>query len=729
MKLITAIIPLRLVPGIFQATERLGRLMDTIPADLYEVLVVDYGSKEEEAETIARTCDGYDHVRIVRVREAEEKIFSIGAARDIGVQHARAPVVMFNDIDFHAPTEGYRRIADEVRARRVATDAYNFFTVPVVFLTEEGNRAYWACEEAWAKIHLVHDAYTSLDTELIQFMAFGSSAMVVNTHHYLALGGHSPQFFGHGAEDYDVLHRLAAYYRRGPRPRSYHKDLKNNQINDYTGFRAYFALYGIDVWQRGVFLVHLWHPTRAMKNYMQSSRNFTILKRLMREFDKERKQPPALEAKSCKHKTLLLAEPTSRACRSLRHAIPLMGRVVIRPETVFDSPQSLKDFIASEKIDIVGFLNPYGNGHREKLYQAVRKAGIRFWTFDRGALPDSWFFDPAGFNYDSSTYASERWDEPLSDADRAAAQARLKELRQTSSTLEVQGPRYSVRHWQNKFGIGGRKVLFVPLQRPNDTVVRCFSGACGDYEGFRSWVRFVAEKLDPRHWVVIAKRHPLEDEQIDLGPRVKYVPKDAHIHDLIELSDKVMLLNSGTGVLAMGFGRPTIVCGQAFYRYDGLNWQANSAEEALELVRDGNLRVAAEKVERFYHHLTHEVYSFGPSAYVERVDDQNRRIRLAEDIIFSSIRGLGPDPVLLGEPDAGVSLDAPLFFSFGGREEMLRDPEKPRRRPTPRRKELVSGAIAPLVPERLKDKLKADPVRFFADSKSAVVRGIGKILL
>ena len=69
---------------------------------------------------------------------------------------------MFNDIDFHTPAEGYRRIADEVRARRVATDAYNFFTIPVVFLTEAGNQAYWGCEEAWAKTHLIHEDFKGL---------------------------------------------------------------------------------------------------------------------------------------------------------------------------------------------------------------------------------------------------------------------------------------------------------------------------------------------------------------------------------------------------------------------------------------------------------------------------------------------------------------------------------------------------------------------------------------
>jgi len=189
-------------------------------------------------------------------------------------------------------------------------------------------------------------------------------------------------------------------------------------------------------------------------------------------------------------------------------------------------------------------------------------------------------------------------------------------------------------------------------------------------------------------------------------------------------------LNSGTGVLAMAFATPTIVCGDAFYSHEGLSWDAASKQDALRLALDETLAVDMNAVERFFHHLTDRVYSFGPSKYVERTDDQNRRIRLTEDILFNSIRGLTTSPMLLGSADSGVTLDAPLFHSFGGRQAMLRPAGANKGKVLrERREELVSKVISPIVPNRLRAKLKSNPERFFADSKSPVVRGLGKLLL
>jgi hypothetical protein len=42
-------------------------------------------------------------------------------------------------------------------------------------------------------------------------------------------------------------------------------------------------------------------------------------------------------------------------------------------------------------------------------YMKVLKKNIPFIVFDRGALPDSWFLDHNGFNYDSKSYSPEAW--------------------------------------------------------------------------------------------------------------------------------------------------------------------------------------------------------------------------------------------------------------------------------------------------------------------------------
>lgn len=727
MKEITLIVPLRLSPALHEGETRLAYLLETIPGDVFDVLVVDYGSRPEHRATIERLCSGHSHTAVVRV-DVEDERFSIGAARDVGVEHAKTPIVIFHDVDFLTTTDGYRRILDEARARRIAECIYDFFCVPVVFLTAEGAEACRATTDPASVRFLIHNAVTTLDRALVEFTAYGASAIVANRHHYLAIGGHGRQFSGHGAEDFDILHRLAAYAPRAPRPPRYYEDVSGPEPNEYRGFRAYFALYGIDVFQRGIFLVHLWHPRRAIPDYHQLDRNLAILRDLMKDFDRTHRQPFPLQDAHATKRTLLLMDPDSRTFRALRHATPLMGQLTVTPESEFADGEAFTRFVQANGIDTVGFLNPYGNAHREALYGAVRNAGMSYWTFDRGALPNSWFFDPHGFNYDSTTYARDVWDRPLTQAEQGRVQQYLQELVASEASLEHQGPRRPLRRLRRKLGIGDRKVLLVPLQRPTDSVVCSFAGPCGDFHGFCRWVRQVTEMLDPNEWVVLAKAHPLEDEHPNLGEHVQYAPDTSHIHDLLDLADRVMVLNSGTGVLASAFDTPVIVCGHAFYQHDGLAWQASSAGEALDLVRDASLAVDRQATLRWFHHLLERVYSFGPTIYAHSVGPTGNRIRLAEHIPFSELRLPHAPSVHLGEPNPPVPLDSLLFAPFQGTQHRgapMRDYGTP-----PKWKQrLVSTAVAPFLSPRLRKKLSRNPVAFFTDSKSPLIRTLGKRLL
>jgi len=134
-KTTTIIIPLRMSDLVYQAPKRLNLILSKVPADLFDVIVVDYGSQSPFREEILEISNRYDHSRVVRV-DAEFDSFSIGAARDIGVQHATTPVVMFNDIDFYANDVMYRRIDDEIKSRELTTKTYDFFCVPVAWTTD-----------------------------------------------------------------------------------------------------------------------------------------------------------------------------------------------------------------------------------------------------------------------------------------------------------------------------------------------------------------------------------------------------------------------------------------------------------------------------------------------------------------------------------------------------------------------------------------------------------------
>jgi predicted glycosyltransferase involved in capsule biosynthesis len=664
---ISLIVCVRLVKGVYEGAQRLSLIVETVPASVYDIVIVDYGSPAEGASQIAQIAEGHPHATIVRV-EKESAPFSIGEARDIGVQHAKNDIVMFNDIDFFGPAEMYQRIAAEVSARRMRENIYDFFCVPIVSLTDIGTEKFYeqlAEFDPGQIIHEWHSIVIEHKIALFSGIVYGSSAIVSHRHNYLSIGGHNRQFTGHGAEDYDVLHRLAYTCQKSPRTNEYYRDTKSNNVREYVGFRAFFALYGIDVFQRGLFLVHLFHPKRQMPNYFQSRRNFELLAEVMVQFDKHKYQPVPLNNIWHENKTLLIVDPLSRADEVYRYATPLMGQVYRVSEKLLSSPASLLAYIEKEGFNRVGFLNPYGSSTRKALYDAVRASGVAYWVFDRGALPESWFFDPEGFNADSTTYDQSRWDTTLTETEYEAVKAYIRDLKASGDTLEANGAIRGADYWRQTFDIGQRKVLFVPLQRPNDTVIKHFADPVGDMDTFLSWVESVAAGLDPVEWAVVIKKHPLELKNPSIS-NVYFAPDTAHIHDLIDLSDRLLLINSGTGVVAMALERPVIYCGTPFYKIDGVNYSASSAEEVIALCQSklGFNKTAAAQ---FLHHLTTRVYSFGQTDYDEAKDHTGAPVRLAKSIKFRSIRGLG-DPVHLGVPRSGISLDAPLFTSFGGRE-------------------------------------------------------------
>lgn len=298
---IALIIPIRLTGATFEGAQRLARICDIVPQDLFDIVISDYGTaREHRAPLDAAEAKG---AKVVR-HPSPHPLFSIGRARDFGVQMSTAPVIIFNDIDFCGTEAMYRAIHAEVIRRRMADNSFDFFCVPVLFLTEGGTREWLAAADDAKPFSagLTVDALEK-DRERIQSVAYGSSAMVVNRNHYLSLGGHDPRFTGHGAEDYDLLHRLATFAPKGPRPHDYFTDYKDNNVHKYWGFRPFFALYGLDVLPRSIHLVHLWHPRRMEKGYFRPAQNFRLLNRVMKRFDRTGGQPmplPALAAGSGK---------------------------------------------------------------------------------------------------------------------------------------------------------------------------------------------------------------------------------------------------------------------------------------------------------------------------------------------------------------------------------------------------------------------------------------------
>jgi len=284
---VTIILPVRLMDvSVDEDLNRIIRIVQTIPSDLYEVLIVDDGS----------SCDNYEKLCSIAIENSVGIIrtdgcggeFSIGRARDFGAMHSRTRFILFHDIDFLMDSRSYRCLLEELDFHHMWHNPFCFFAVPGAYLSQQYSDVYI---EAISNGNIdqadlqVLEAVRKKDKSKVINFTMAISAIMVDRRFFIAMGGHDKSFVGHGAEDFELMHRLAQYDPRPPLPRGYNVNLRSNQTSLYLGFRAYFAKYGKPLFERGLCFKHIWHPPRGEVGYYANKNQEIISDALLRWLD------------------------------------------------------------------------------------------------------------------------------------------------------------------------------------------------------------------------------------------------------------------------------------------------------------------------------------------------------------------------------------------------------------------------------------------------------------
>lgn len=275
----TIIVPIRVNRRSKDALTRLQRLLSFIP-ECFEVVVVDDGSTRLRKKEICRLVMDRPQSRYLYLPTQAQR-FSLARARNRGATYARSDIVLFHDLDFMGNAQTYLQIADIIRDRLARAVKHHFFCVPVAFLTETGTQNYLKflpCASNATNWRFYQVAERNGE---VKFLVQGSSCIVVRKDYFLEIGGHDESYDGHGAEDFELLHRLSSNYPIAKRPVDYPLNTGSGKIIEYRGFRAFFALYGQDCVRSECVLIHLYHPKRKESGYYQHERNFAKLKSLM----------------------------------------------------------------------------------------------------------------------------------------------------------------------------------------------------------------------------------------------------------------------------------------------------------------------------------------------------------------------------------------------------------------------------------------------------------------
>uniref|UniRef100_UPI0025BCE3A1 glycosyltransferase n=1 Tax=Campylobacter sp. TaxID=205 RepID=UPI0025BCE3A1 len=405
------------------------------------IFVEGYSSLEHNLKDLIEN-NGHIYIK----DESQVDFFSQGKCRNLGASFASAKVITFLDVDCYISSYSLEKILNLIDIKNISQNVNEILVLPVVYLSKEGSEyIYKQDKKLWDDI-IKNDLISGKRT-LIKYFSLVSSTIVLNRHKFLVLGGNNSEFVGHSYEDHDFFARLlfnTTIFSKTPKALCYDEGTWN--IRKFKGFRAWFSLLGYEMSFHGVYMYHFFHEEPNQNNYMSNRRKnhkkfYENLKSL-----KKYQIIPLLNKSVLNNKILLLCNNDKLVLDSLKDIIPYLGKIQSKKESSFFDGENFQqdkflNFIKDEKINAVLFPNPYGNEKRYAIYDFVRKNNIKFICYDRGALPDSWFFDVNGFNYDSTSYHENHWNKNLDKEEILECQSYIDGIISGDNFLEKQGKR------------------------------------------------------------------------------------------------------------------------------------------------------------------------------------------------------------------------------------------------------------------------------------------------
>lgn len=594
-------------------------------SDKIKRIVVDFGSIDNVSEELEFLCNK-NNISYYNMKRNGNP-FSAGECRNFGVSKSTTDYITFQDIDLYAPSSTYNSLIERISS----TKFYNEVEcIPCLYLNEELSEDYIK-EPSWEESHKIAYNLYKEKNSAIKMYAPVTSMIIIRRNYYLENGGNNTEFHGHGYEDFELLNRLANRSNKFVRSRDYYNHDFKYDSPHYSGYRTFFSLFGREAMNDKLFFVHLWHPENINKNYSSRNRiNREIFEKLIRKFDNENYLPAPLSGnnKYFEGNTLILSPFNGKTSNTIRTAIPFLSSCFYIKDDEIMSNEDFFNYIKKNNIKRVLFFNAYANDHRLSLYRYCIENDIKTINYDRGGLPDTWFFDPHGFNSSSKSYSDENWDHEITIDEHTKVKEYILKTLCSENALEKNGNRIGAHNLKNKYNIRDNKILFVPLQRPNDSVIKHFSDRIGSVENFFSELIVLAKSEELKDWKIIIKNHPLEPNDIfnskQFPSNIILLSNKDHFCDAVLASDAVMLINSGVGLYSLMAGKPTFNVGNAYYSHTHMSVKIDSPLSFIDyiykLTPPSNVRV-----ERFIHFLINKFYSFGTTNYIENVDAKSKR--------------------------------------------------------------------------------------------------------
>ena len=185
------------------------------------------------------------------------------------------------------------------------------------------------------------------------------------------------------------------------------------------------------------------------------------------------------------------------------------------------------------------------------------------------------------------------------------------------------------------------KYIFLPLQVFCDTQILFHATWIKNIEHLVEIAHQAAQYL-PEGWRVITKEHPesFRRYQTHAMETDRFLFANGNpTPDLIKNASLIITINSSVGLEAMLFDKPVVTLGQAFYAFDGLTQQCNSAEDLFEIFKNPE-QISFNREDRraFLAWLANDYYLDG-SFYTKTFSMNDKNKRLISQILQAKSNG------------------------------------------------------------------------------------------
>ncbi|MBT0879592.1 glycosyltransferase, partial [Campylobacter sp. 2018MI01] len=571
-----------------------------------EIIISESGSLCEIKNQIIKISNKYN----IKYN-LSNSIFQLSETRNNGSLIAKYSHITFIDVDLRISENFFKKLFQIIEELDMKNNKAAFFTLPVYYLNKNFTEYYIKHKKNISKI--ISDITKKNKKRYIENFSPASSVIIVNKVHFYSVGGYNTIYKGHAFEDFDLMYRLLAELDQIKKPKNVLKDYRTWDIKKYDGLRAYLSKTGEQALKKQLYTIHLWHSRPKIITFYKKNNNRSLYKKIFKEFDKTLSHPIPLSP--INNNILFIGKIKTPAFNCLKDFIPYLGKVIEYQEkdffynNVFDD-KKFKIYIKKYNIHTILFTNPYGNAKRLAIYNCCKKKNIPFYCFDRGALPDSWFLDHTGFNYDSILYKNIK---KLNQIEICETKQYINDILENDNYLEIQSRKIGAELLKKQLNIKNKKILFVPLQRKNDTVIKYFSGHIKSIAHFCSIIDKLAQVLYNKNWIVIVKEHPLENSNFMFKNAI-LLDNKTNFLDCLELCDKVAVINSGVGIYAMMMNKPCYIFGNAFYELNGVNIKITNLNlNSISQKLNKPFFVNEEKAVSFIYLLKNNIYSYAKS--------------------------------------------------------------------------------------------------------------------